>query len=226
MKYDCLIVDDEKLLADSTAEYLNLFQVKTAAVYDAQSCRNFLNEHSTQVILLDVNLADSSGFELCKELRAQTQVPIIFISARTGDDDQVIGLNIGGDDYIQKPYSLSVLSAKVKAVLKRYGAAEKSGYHDDWLRVDFTARQVWVQNQEQHLTALEYRLLFFLIEHENRVITKQELFKQVWKDKYTTDGTLNVHIRKLRQMIEKDPSSPQYIITKWGEGYQFCGGKQ
>lgn len=226
MKYDCLIVDDEKLLADSTQGYFNLFQVKTAVVYDAQECRNFLKEHSTQLILLDVNLGSSSGFALCQELRQTTQIPILFISARTGDDDQVIGLNIGGDDYIQKPYSLSVLLAKVKAVLKRYGTPLKNGYQDQWLSVDFTTHQVYVQDKPQRLTALEYRLLVYLIERQNQLITKQELFEQVWKDKYTTDGTLNVHIRKLRQMIEKDPSHPQYIITKWKEGYQFVGGEQ
>ena len=223
MKYDCLIIDDEKLLADSTREYLNLFEVNTAVVYDAQSCRDFFKQHSTQLILLDINLGNSSGFALCKELRTITQVPIIFISARTSDDDQVVALNIGGDDYIQKPYSLSVLSAKVKAVLKRYGKPQENVYQDEHLRVDFTTHQVYVENQLQHLTALEYRLLVYLMERANQPITKQELFEQVWKDKYTTDGTLNVHIRKLRQMIEKDPSDPKYIITKWGEGYQFSG---
>lgn len=226
MKYDCLIVDDEKLLADSTQEYLNLFEVKTAVVYDAQGCRDFFKEHDAQVILLDINLGDSSGFTLCKELRSHTQVPILFVSARTSDDDQIVGLNIGGDDYIQKPYSLSVLLAKVKAVLKRYGTFQESGYQDHWLRVDFTTHQVCVQETPQRLTALEYRLLVYLIENQNKPISKQELFAHVWKDKYTTDGTLNVHIRRLRQMIEKDPSNPQYIITKWGEGYQFCGEKQ
>lgn len=226
MKYDCLIVDDEKLLADSTQEYFNLFEVKTAVVYDAQGCRDFLKEHSTQLILLDINLGNSSGFALCKELRAVTQIPILFISARTSDDDQVIGLNIGGDDYIQKPYSLSVLLAKVKAVLKRYGTVQEIGYYDDWLSVDYATHEVSVQGKKQRLTALEYRLLVYLIERKNQPIAKQELFEQVWKDKYTADGTLNVHIRKLRQMIEKDPSDPKYIITKWGEGYQFCGGRQ
>lgn len=226
MKYDCLIVDDEKLLADSTQEYFNLFQVKTVAVYDAQSCKAFLKEHSAQVILLDINLKQDNGFQLCKELRTITQVPILFISARTSDDDQVIGLNIGGDDYIQKPYSLSVLLAKVKAVLKRYGSEHESGYQDDWLRVDFTTHQVSVHGEVQRLTAMEYRLLVYLIEKQNQPVSKQELFEHVWKDKFTTDGTLNVHIRKLRQMIEKDPSDPLYIITKWGEGYQFSGVKQ
>ena len=120
MIYDCLMIDDEKLLADSTAEYFNLFGVKTAVVYSASDCREFLNENSARLLLLDINLGDGSGFELCKELRETMDIPILFISARTSDDDQIIALSIGGDDYIQKPYSLSVLLAKVKAVLKRF----------------------------------------------------------------------------------------------------------
>lgn len=121
MEYDCLIIDDEKLLADSTAEYFGLFGVKAAAAYSSSECRSFFRENSAQLLLLDINLGDGSGFALCKELRETTDIPILFISARTSDDDQVIALSIGGDDYIQKPYSLSVLLAKVKAVLKRCG---------------------------------------------------------------------------------------------------------
>lgn len=121
MIYDCLIIDDEKLLADSTAEYFNLFGVKTALAYSVSDCREFFKKNMAALLLLDINLGDGSGFELCKELREETEIPILFISARTSDDDQIIALSIGGDDYIQKPYSLSVLLAKVKAVLKRYG---------------------------------------------------------------------------------------------------------
>ena len=121
MTYDCFIIDDEKLLADSTAEYFNLFGVKTAVAYSASGCRDFFSGNTAELLLLDINLGDGSGFELCKELRETTDIPILFISARTSDDDQIIALSIGGDDYIQKPYSLSVLLAKVKAVLKRCG---------------------------------------------------------------------------------------------------------
>ena len=120
MKYNCLIIDDEKVLADSTAEYFNLFGINTAAAYSADGCRKFFKENTAELILLDINLGDGSGFNLCKELRETTNIPILFISARTSDDDKIIALNIGGDDYVQKPYSLGVLLAKVKAVLKRY----------------------------------------------------------------------------------------------------------
>lgn len=226
MQYDCLIIDDEKLLADSTAEYFNLFGVKTAVAYCASECRAFFQEHSAQLLLLDINLGDGSGFALCKELREKTTIPILFISARTSDDDQIIALQIGGDDYVQKPYSLSVLLAKVKAVLRRFGQGESAAYSDGRLTVDFRAKQAFVDGNAVKLTLLEFRLLSYLIKNENKAIPKQELFENVWEDKFTGDGTLNVHIRKIREAIEKNPGKPEYILTVWGDGYKFVGGKQ
>lgn len=225
MKYDCLIIDDEKMLADSTAEYFNLFGVKTVAVYGAEECRNFMRENEAQLLLLDINLGDGSGFELCRQLRENLDIPILFISARTSDDDQIIALGIGGDDYIQKPYSLGVLLAKVKAVLKRYGqSARQEGYVDGWLKIDFGAKAIWVQEKPVKLTMMEFRLLAYLAQNRERVVSKQELFEKVWEDKFTGDGTLNVHIRKIREAIEPVPNRPRYIVTFWGEGYQFQGG--
>lgn len=223
MKYNCLIIDDEKVLADSTAEYFNLFGVVTLAVYSVEECRNFFKENTAELILLDINLGDGSGFDLCRELREKTDIPILFISARTSDDDQIIALNIGGDDYVQKPYSLGVLLAKVKAVLKRYGQNLLTEYSDGYLKVDFKARQVYVYDLPVKLTALEYKLLTFLIANQGKVITKQELFDNIWEDKYTGDGTLNVHIRKIREAIERNPNEPKYIVTVWGDGYKFVG---
>lgn len=226
MKYDCLIIDDEKMLADSTAEYFNLFGVKTAAVYGTEECRNFLRENEAQLLLLDINLGDGSGFELCRQLRENLDIPILFISARTSDDDQIIALGIGGDDYIQKPYSLGVLLAKVKAVLKRYGqSVRQEGYVDGWLKIDFGAKAIWVQEKPVKLTMMEFKLLAYLAQNRERVISKRELFERVWGDKFTGDGTLNVHIRKIREAIEPDPNRPGYIVTFWGEGYQFQGNE-
>ncbi|MDE5993260.1 MAG: response regulator transcription factor, partial [Oscillospiraceae bacterium] len=179
MKYDCLIIDDEKMLADSTAEYFNLFGVSAAVVYSAEECRSFFENNSADLLLLDINLGNDSGFELCGELREKTQIPILFISARSSDDDKIIALNIGGDDYIQKPYSLGVLLAKVKAVLKRYGSTDTS-YSDDWLTVDFNAKQAVVNGIPAKLTALEFKLLTYLVKNENRVVSKQEIFDNVW----------------------------------------------
>lgn len=226
MHYQCLIVDDEKPLAESTAEYFTLFDVQTAAVFDAASALAFLKEHSVDVILLDINLQESSGFDLCKILRKETQVPILFISARQSDDDIVLALNIGGDDYIKKPYSLSVLLAKVKAVLKRHGKKSQSLYEQGHLRVDLDSGKVYIHGEVIKLKAQEYKLLAYLIQHANRTITKEELFEHVWQNQITSDGTLNVHIRHLREKIEEDPNQPVYIKTIWGIGYEFCGEKR
>ena len=223
MKYNCLIVDDEKLLADSTAEYFNLFGVTTVAVYGVEECRKFFECNTCELMLLDINMGDGSGFELCKELRQTTDIPILFISARTSDDDKIIALNIGGDDYIQKPYSLGVLLAKVKAILKRFGKTSYTEYSDGYLNVNFSAREVYVKGSLVKLTALEFKLLSYLIENEGKVVSKQELFEKVWEDKFTGDGTLNVHIRRLREAIEKNSNEPKYILTVWGDGYKFNG---
>ncbi|MCM1260063.1 MAG: response regulator transcription factor [Prevotella sp.] len=226
MKYSCLIVDDEKVLADSTAEYFNLFGVSATAVYSVEECNQFFKENIAEIILLDINLEDGSGFDLCKKLRESTNIPILFISARTSDDDKIIALNIGGDDYIQKPYSLGVLLAKVKVVLKRYGSTRSSEYTDGYLTVDFEAKQVKVDGHIVKCTMLEFKLLAYLIANKGRVLSKRELFEKVWEDKFTGDGTLNVHIRRLREAIEKNANQPEYILTIWGDGYKFKGEKK
>ncbi len=226
MEYNCLIIDDEKVLADSTAEYFGLFGVTAAVCYSAEDCRKFLRDNSTELILLDINLGDGNGFDLCKELRETTNIPILFISARGGDDDKIVALNIGGDDYIQKPYSLGVLLAKVKAVLKRYGQTAEKRYSDGYLTIDPRTKQVSVKNTPVKLTALEFRLLSYLVENKDKVISKRELFERVWQDKFTGDGTLNVHIHRLREAIEQNPNEPKYIVTVWGDGYKFTGEKQ
>ena len=166
MQYDCLVIDDEKLLADSTAEYFNLFGVKTAAVYSVSGCRDFLEHNTVKMLLLDINLEDGSGFELCRELRAKTEIPILFISARTSDDDKIVAFHIGGDDYVQKPYSLGVLLAKVQVMLRRFGHGKDGGgerYSDGRLTVDFQSKKVYVEGNEVRLTALEFKLLSFLV---------------------------------------------------------------
>ncbi len=223
MKYDCLIVDDEEMLANNTKDYFNLFGVNTYAVYSYKECLSFLHDNDTELILLDINLKDGLGFNLCKEIREKTSIPILFVSARNTDDDKIIALNIGGDDYIEKPYSLGVILAKVKAVLKRFKKDETKDYNDGHLRIDNINKCVYVDNTLVKLTSLEFKLLTYLVSNAKRLITKEELFKNVWNDGWTSDGTLNVHIRKIREAIEIDPNNPKYIVTVWKEGYKFEG---
>ncbi len=234
MNYSVLIIDDEKELADSTAEYFNMFDVKTYAVYTAEEAISFLRDNKTSLILLDINLGDSSGFELCKTLRKDYDIPILFISARSSDDDMVIALNIGGDDYITKPYSLNVLYAKVKVVLKRYensavassgGAAGSTSEADTAklfrigdLEIDEDAGLVRKGGEIVELTAMEYRLLTYLLDNRNKVVSKDSIFDNVWEDSFVSDGTLNVHLRHLREKIEDDPNSPKIIKTVRGMG--------
>lgn len=226
MEYNCLIVDDENMLADSTAEYFNLFGVTAAAVYGADECREFFINNTADVMLLDINLQGDSGFILCKELRKKTDMPILFVSARGSDDDKLMALGIGGDDYIEKPYSLAVLLAKVKAVLKRCGAKNGIIYSDGRLTVNVSERCVGIDGRAVRLTALEFKLLAYLAARRGKVVSKSELFENVWQDKFTGDGTLNVHIRKIREAIEIDPNSPKYIETVWGDGYKFTGDER
>ncbi len=238
MDYSVLIIDDEVELADSTAEYFNMFDISSCAVYTAEDALLFLQNNTTKLILLDINLGNTSGFELCKKLRKEYDIPILFISARSSDDDMVIALNIGGDDYITKPYSLNVLYAKVKVVLKRYeqahaasaerdtdasGRAHHAGNHENSITlgnvvVDTEAGVVKKNGERVELTAMEYRLLTYLLENRNKVVSKYKIFEHVWEDSFVSDGTLNVHVRHLREKIEDDPNSPKIIKTIRGMG--------
>ena len=234
MHYNCLIVDDEEELARMTAEYFNMFDVKTQYVNSAVSCYAFFENNTADIVLLDINLGDGSGFEVCKKLRETYRLPIFFISARQSDDDVLVALSIGGDDYVKKPYSLSVLLAKVKVNLKRIrefsnisaDPAEnasnaltdekesRSGFH-----LEEATMSVILNGKRIALKAKEFALLKCLYDHKNTIVTKEVLFDEVWGDAFFTDGTLNVHIRKLREKIEKDPNAPEFIKTVWGTGY-------
>ena len=234
MHYNCLIVDDEEELAKMTAEYFNMFDVKTQYVNSAASCYAFFEGNDADIVLLDINLGDGSGFEVCKKLRESLRLPILFISARQSDDDVLVALSIGGDDYVKKPYSLSVLLAKVKVNLKRMaelkersaGTIEnnkspepRENIQEKELYLDEATMSVVLKGNRIALKAKEYMLMKCLYEHKNSIVTKDVLFDEVWGDAFYSDGTLNVHIRKLREKIEKDPNAPEYIKTIWGTGY-------
>jgi two-component system response regulator RegX3 len=224
MKYNCLIIDDEVDLAAATCEYFNMFGVSSEYVTNSEECLTFLQNNQVQLLLLDINLENESGFTLCRELRKTLNIPILFISARQSDDDILIALNIGGDDYIKKPYSLSVLLAKVKVILKRYDGLQ-SGHSNEIMESNITinldSRKLYVKGKEILLKNKEYKLLVYLFNNRNRVVGKEELFANVWGDEFFSDGTLNVHIRKIREKIEENPNDPMYIKTIWGIGYML-----
>lgn len=223
MHYSCLMIDDEEPLAEATCEYFNMFNVKSTYVINSKAALSFLKDNSTDLILLDINLQDQSGFELCKTLRQNTNIPILFVSARQSDEDILIALNIGGDDYIKKPYSLSVLLAKVNVTLKRYQntVMNNSKLTIENLEIDNEAMKVLKNGIDIKLKTMEFKLLSYLIQNKNKVIPKKELFDNVWGDSFFSDGTLNVHIRKIREKIEDNPNEPKLIKTIWGTGYIF-----
>ena len=241
MKYQCLMIDDDVTIAETTAEYFNFFDIKTAYVTGYNEAETFLEENEVSLLLLDINLGERSGFELCKQIRAKYDMPILFISARTSDDDILTALNIGGDDYIKKPYTLNILLAKVKAILKRYENSSVRQQMSDAKAVSEDKQSTQKQEKEiliaeniyldtaSHklvnngnilsLKAMEYKMLLYLLENRGRVVSKDEFLKNVWEDEFIGEGTLAVHIRHLREKIEADSNSPQIIKTVWGVGY-------
>jgi two-component system response regulator RegX3 len=238
MHYNCLIVDDETDLAKMTAEYFNMFEVSTAYVESGEACFAFLKENTVDLILLDINLGDGLGFEVCKRIREEQQLPILFISARQSDDDVLVALSVGGDDYVKKPYSLSVLLAKVKVNLKHVEevaklkteqeaakepvVCEHCGHEageDDGFCLDEATLSVIRNGERISLKAKEFALLACLYQHKNTIVKKDVLFDEVWGDAFFSDSTLNVHIRKLREKLEENPNDPQLIKTVWGTGY-------
>lgn len=222
MHYNCLIIDDEEALAEATADYFNAFDVTTAYVTSGYDCIDFLKENTVDVFLLDINLDMESGFHLCERLRREYNNPILFISARQSDDDVLNALNIGGDDYIKKPYTLTIVLAKVKAVMKRYISLKNNGVKSvSGLEVDPAAMRVYSDGVDLKLKTLEFKLFYYLYQNAGRVVTKDQLFNNVWGDSFFSDGTLNVHIRRLRERIEENPDQPKLIKTIWGTGYMM-----
>ena len=226
--YKVLMIDDDEVIAQTTCEYLKMFDVKTAYVTSYEAATEFLDKNLVSLLLLDINLGDKSGFDLCRKVRENYDMPILFISARTSDDDVLIALNIGGDDYIKKPYTLSILLAKVKTVLARYereasaknnNAAKGNNDLSEDIRLDTNTHKLMVKGEPVSLKAMEYKMLLYLVENRGRVVTKDELLKNVWDDEFIGEGTLAVHIRHLREKIEKDPKNPEIIKTVWGVGY-------
>lgn len=228
MHYNCLIVDDETDLAKMTCEYFQAFEVTCTYVDSSEKYFSFMKENTADLLLLDINLKEESGFLLCKKIREQSDIPILFISARQSDDDVLIALNIGGDDYIKKPYTLSVLLAKVKVMLKRMGSRQEktecAGSAElscGDFRLEESTLKAFVKDKEVVLKAKEFKLLKCLFEHRNTIVSKETLFDVVWRDAYFSDGTLNVHIRRLREKLEDNPNEPKMIKTIWGTGYML-----
>ena len=215
-------------IADLEKDYLELSGFDVEVANDGLVGYQKAMEEDYNLVILDLMLPGMDGFEICRKLREEKNTPIIMVSAKKDDIDKIRGLGLGADDYMTKPFSPSELVARVKAHLSRYerligSAAEVNKVIEiRGLKIDTTARRVWVNGQEKAFTTKEFDLLTFLASHPNHVYTKDELFSEIWDMESIGDiATVTVHIKKIREKIEMDTSNPQYIETIWGVGYRF-----
>lgn len=224
-----LIVDDDEDLSFIISEMLESYGYEVSHAENASAAFNMLSENKYHLVLLDINLPETTGFEICKELRKVSSVPVIFASARTSETDRITGFDIGGDDYLPKPYSMQELLARVNALIRRtYGFTEdeKIVTFGD-INVNITSRTVTKGEQTISLSLREFDLLAYLCEHKNTAIAKDKLLSEVWSAfSIVEPSTLTVHIRWLREKLEDDPAKPKYIKTVFKVGYMLEVGNE
>lgn len=223
-----LIIEDEEVIADLEKDYLELSGFEVEITNNGKDGLDKAMSGDFSLVILDLMLPEMDGFEVCKKIREEKNIPIIMVSAKKDDIDKIRGLGLGADDYMTKPFSPSELVARVKAHLNRYdrlvGSLQKKNdlIEIRGLQIDKAARRVWVDSEEKAFTSKEFDLLAFLAENPNRVFSKEELFREIWDmDSIGDIATVTVHIKKIREKIEYDSANPQYIETIWGVGYRF-----
>ena len=223
-----LIIEDEEAIADLEKDYLELsgLTVEIEELGDTGLTRALAEDFD--LIILDLMLPGMDGFEICRQIRQEKNIPVIMVSAKKDDIDKIRGLGLGADDYMTKPFSPSELVARVKAHMARYERLVGSGVQENeiieirGIKIDKTARRVWVNGEEKAFTSKEFDLLTFLAQNPNHVFTKEELFSKIWDMESIGDiATVTVHIKKIREKIEFNTAKPQYIETIWGVGYRF-----
>ncbi len=226
-----LVVDDEKLIVKGIRFSLEQEGLSVDCAYDGEEALEAVKNNTYDVILLDVMLPKMTGFEVCQQIREFSDVPIIMLTAKGDDMDKILGLEYGADDYITKPFNILEVKARIKAIIRRSSKSvrpeeaeeEKPGKAaDERIRMDAEGRRVFIEGREVSLTAKEYELLEFLMNHPNKIYGRDKLLHEVWGADYPGDvRTVDVHIRRMREKIEKNPSEPTYLHTKWGVGYYF-----
>lgn len=223
-----LIVEDEEAIADLEKDYLEMSGYEVRIENDGIKGLEAAMNGEVDLIILDLMLPGMDGYDICKKVREEKNIPIIMVSAKKDDIDKIRGLGLGADDYMTKPFSPSELVARVKAHLSRYerliGSNQKSNdiVEIRGIKIDKTARRVYINGEEKIFTTKEFDLLTFLAENPNHVFTKDELFREIWDmDSIGDIATVTVHIKKIREKVEADTANPQYIETIWGVGYRF-----
>ena len=219
-----LVVDDEKLIVKGIRFSLEQEGMQVECAYDGQEALDMAKANTYDVILMDVMLPRLNGYEVCQQIREFSDVPIIMVTAKDDDMDKILGLEYGADDYITKPFNILEVKARIKAIMRRSSRKEeetKGATYGD-LTIDCESRRVYIEGKEVNLTAKEFDVLELLVFHPNKVYDRDSLLDIVWGHDYPGDArTVDVHIRRLREKIEKNPSEPRFVHTKWGVGYYF-----
>jgi DNA-binding response OmpR family regulator len=220
-----LVVDDDRTVADVVSVYLEHVGFSVASAADGATALEMAAAHPPDLVVLDLMLPGVPGLEVCRRLRERGSVPIIMLTARGGEEDRIVGLQCGADDYVTKPFSPRELVARVEAVLRRAqvqpARSEDANIFDGGLLIDTAAREVRVHGRPIGLTSREYDLLAFLASHPRKAFSRELLLQRVWDWSFGDVSTVTVHIRRLREKIEDDPANPQRLVTVWGTGYRY-----
>lgn len=217
---DILIVEDNKELADLLCDFLRAENYVVSVAENGEKALALYERYGTRLLVLDVMLPGLDGFAVCKKIREQSNTPILIVSARTGKEDKLNGLVLGADDYIEKPYDIDIMLAKISGIFKRRYAMEE--LLDGDLRVNKVSRTVYKKEELLEMTAKEFDLLVLFLENRGKVLNKDYIFNQIWgSDSFSEQQTLTVHVKWLREKIEKDPKKPEKIQTVWGVGYKY-----
>ena len=224
-----LVVDDEKLIVKGIRFSLEQDGMEVECAYDGEEALRMATDHAYDLILLDIMLPKMNGFEVCQHIREFSSVPIVMLTAKGEDMDKILGLEYGADDYITKPFNILEVKARIKAIMRRVSAGtpktEKSSIIENGdLKMDCESRRLFVKEKEINLTAKEFDLLELLVTNPNKVYSRERLLNLVWGYEYPGDvRTVDVHVRRMREKIESNPSEPKYVHTKWGVGYYYQG---
>lgn len=224
-----LIVDDEVELADIIGDYLEVEGFKISKAYDGKQALIKFKEFDPQLVILDIMLPHIDGMEVCRIIRAKSTVPVLMLSSKNNEIDKILGLGLGADDYITKPFSPGEVVARVKAQLRRYTQLSSQNVNAELIEygdivIDDKSYTVKIKNKPIELAVKEFEILSYMAKHPKQVFTREQLFNQIWGfGEYGDINTVTVHIRKIREKIEDNPSTPRYIKTVWGVGYKFDG---
>ena len=219
-----LVVDDEPIVREVVVRYLEREGYRTLEAADGNRARQLLEQEAPSLVVLDLMLPGTDGLALCRWIRSRSDLPVIMLTARGEEADRIVGLELGADDYVTKPFSPRELAARVRTVLRRSAPAAPADerLELDGLEIDASAREVRKGDELLQLTAKEFDLLWFLARHPRRVFSREQLMDRVWGYEAALDtGTVTVHVRRLREKIEDDPSKPRFLQTVWGAGYRF-----